>query len=336
MVHPQAGIAFLSVLAGAVLCAAAPAQDRPWQIGVLMWHRPENDLQALAGLETALRVAGRPHQLLVEDADSSAERAVAALERFRARPVDLVVALGTQAALLCRQHLPDLPVVFTAVTDPVESGVVPSWAGSGRNLAGNSNRIAPETVLAMFRRAVPDLRRLGILRSAETGVVSLAELRAMERHLAELPAGRPRVELVEEIATGVEDLGAAVGRLAAAGCQAVWIPIDFLVYENMGPVTAAAAARRLPLVSSSLAGATSGAVVGVVVDYEMLGERAALLVLEILARGRDPGSLPIGTMQGYQVVVNLAAARRLGYDLPLPLLALADRLLDDEGDGGRR
>jgi ABC-type uncharacterized transport system substrate-binding protein len=68
----------------------------------------------------------------------------------------------------------------------------------------------------------------------------------------------------------------------------------------------------------------------------MLGERAALLVLEILARGRDPGSLPIGTMQGYQVVVNLAAARRLGYDLPLPLLALADRLLDEEGDGGRR
>ena len=89
--------------------------------------------------------------------------------------------------------------------------------------------------------------------------------------------GRARTESVRSAASQVcasTHAPPAVGRLAASGCQAIWIPIDFLVYENMGPVTQAAAAHRLPLVSSSLRGTTSGAVAGVLVDYEMLGERA--------------------------------------------------------------
>jgi putative ABC transport system substrate-binding protein len=82
-------------------------------------------------------------------------------------------------------------------------------------------------------------------------------------------------------------------------------------------------------VSSSLRGALSGAVAGVFTDYAMLGERAALILLQVLEGGVDPARIPVGTMRGYQVVVNLGAARRLGYDLPLPLLAVADRILDD-------
>lgn len=320
----------------AVLAGVADAQQEDGRrIGVLVWHRSPNDLRALEGIRAALDLAGRPHELLVEEADSQEERAVAILGGFRERGVELVVAMGTEAALLCKEHERTLPVVFTAVTNPVESGIVPSWEGSGTNVAGNSNWVPPETVIALFRRAVPGLRRLGVLRSSETGVVSAAELRAMRRHLTQLRPGETPIEIDEVVVDSVDGLEAAVDRLAGDECQAIWIPIDFLVYENMDRVTRAAAARRMPLVSSSLRGANSGAVAGVLVDYEMLGERAALIALDILERGRNPGSIPVGTMQGYQVVVNLAAARRLGYDLPLPLLALADRLVDEDlqGDG---
>ena len=325
---PAAVAAPLVFLATADLRSQEP-QPAPWKIGVLMWHRPENDLQALAGLEGALRIAGRPHVVFVEDADSDRERALAALRRFADSGVDAVVALGTQAALLCKEHVRDRPVVFTAVTNPVESGICPDWSGSGTSIAGNSNWVPSDTVLGLFRRAVPRLERLGILRSEDTGVVSLAELKAMERHLAETSDGEPRVRLVEQRAADVDDLGPAVQRLADAGCEAIWVPIDFLVYENMERVTEAAARLRIPLVSSSLRGALSGAVAGVFTDYAMLGERAALILLQILEQGVDPSSIPVRTMRGYQVVVNLGAARRLGYDLPLPLLAVADRIIDE-------
>lgn len=320
-------IAFLTALVAG--CACLAAQDAaPHRIGVLLWHRSPNDLQALEGIRHALAVAGTPHELIVAEADSDEARAEELLQGFVAQELDLVIALGTQAALLAKEHVRELPVVFTAVTNPVESGVVASWQGSGTNLAGNSNWIPPETLVGVFRRAVPGLGKLGILRSRATGVVSAAELAGVRRHLANLRPHEPPIEILEEVVDDADELAAAVGRLAEAGADAVWIPIDFLVYENMEPVLRTAAAHRLPLVSSSLRGVASGAVAGVVVDYEMLGERAALIVLDVLERGRDPGALPIGTMRSYRVVVNLAAARRLGYELPLPLLALADELLD--------
>ncbi|MCC6785977.1 MAG: hypothetical protein IT457_24235 [Planctomycetes bacterium] len=80
---------------------------------------------------------------------------------------------------------------------------------------------------------------------------------------------------------------------------------------------------------------TEGAVAGLVVDYETLGERAVLIVLDVLEGRREPGAIQVGRMAGYQVVVNLAAARRAGYEVPLPILAVADLILDDESEARR-
>jgi putative ABC transport system substrate-binding protein len=304
--------------------AQAPA---PWRIGVLLWHRSPNDLQALEGIRNALRRSGRAHELEVVEADSDETRAVELIAQLRARPVALIVAMGTQAALLCKRHVTDLPVVFSAVTNPVESKLVPDWSGSGSNLAGNSNWIEPGTVLDVFRLAVPGLARLGVLRSSSTGVVSAAELASMRALLAGDRA--PAVTLHEELADDVDGLDAAVARLAQAKVQAIWIPIDFLVYENIARVAAAARRHGVPLVSSSLRGVSEGAVAGLVVDYETLGERAVLIVLDVLEGRREPGAIQVGRMAGYQVVVNLAAARRAGYEVPLPMLAVADLILDE-------
>jgi putative ABC transport system substrate-binding protein len=179
----------------------------------------------------------------------------------------------------------------------------------------------------VFRLAVPDLRRLGMLRSRASGVVSAAELTAMQRFLEQ--PGAPAVEILERVVGSAAELGAAAQELMDRGAQALWIPIDFVVYENMEPIVAAARPRRVPLVSSSLRGTNTGAVAGILVDYEMLGARAVVLALDILEKGAAPGDLPVGTMQGFQVVVNLGAARASGYELPIPLLAVADRILED-------
>lgn len=318
------GVALACLLTLGGLGAQEPT---PWHVGVFLWHRSPNDLKALDGIRTALTISGRPHRLTVVEADSDQVRAKAVLGELRASKVDLIVAMGTQAALICKDLETTTPVVFTAVTNPVDSGVVPDWAGSGSNLAGNSNWIDPQTLLDVFAMAVPGLEQLGVLRSETTGVVSAAEVSAM-RELLDAP-GAPAIALREEWVRGVADFDVAVDRLAGAGVQAIWIPIDFLIYENIERVAAAAARHEIPLVSSSLRGVTEAAVAGLVVDYEMLGERAVLLALDILEKRSAPGDLPIGRMVGYEVVVNLRAARRLGYEVPLPLLAVADLILDD-------
>ena len=202
-------------------------------------------------------------------------------------------------------------------------------------MTGASNWIPPETVLRVFRQAVPALARLGVLRSANAGLVSGAEVQAMRDHLAQ--ANAPKVEIVERVVADAPGIPAAVRELLAARVQAIWIPIDITIYQNTMVARDAVGNAGVPLLASSLQGARKGAVAGVLVDYEMLGTRAAALALDVLAGRCKPGDVPVDTMRGYQVIVNLEAARRCGYEVPLSLLVLADVLIDDgEGDRGRR
>ena len=338
----------------------APDAAPQWHLGVFFWHSSPNDAAALRGIREALAIAAPGADLVVRNAEEDPTAAARLLDELRSAQVDLIFAMGTQAALHAAARVHDVPIVYTAVTNPVESALVPTWKGSGRNVAGNSNWIAPDTLLRVFRLAVPKLTRLGILRSRASGVVSAAELRAMRQWLAQpdapdvqvieafidVAASTPPTEPVNRVeaadpATDIASPGSAgpgiagaVQKLAAQDVQAIWVPIDFLVYQSMPAVLAASRAAHLPVVSSSLRAARDGAVAGVVVDYVMLGKRAVVIALDVLQGRRPPGEIPVGTMQAYQVVVDPEAARRCGYELPLSLLVLADVVLGEDGDEG--
>jgi putative ABC transport system substrate-binding protein len=301
----------------------APA---PVPLAAFFWHDVPNDEAAFAGIERGLRAAGIDAAFTVKRA--SADRALAKqqlAEIGSARP-RLVFALGTQSALLAREHLRDTAIVFTAVTHPIEAGLAKSWDSAGANMCGNSNWISSDKVLKTFQLVVPGLARLGVLRSTRTGEVSAAEMRQMQRMLWEPNA--PRVELLQEVVERADDLAAAVARLRQRGAQAIWVPIDVEVYQNMHLLLQALAGSGIPLVSSALRGVEAGAVAGAVVDYGLLGERAAALAQRVLRDGVAPAALPIGTMHSSQVVVNLAGAKACGYEVPLNALLVADRILD--------
>lgn len=331
--HPLRSLA--PAVAGLWLLAS-PAADAgpPFRIGVFFWHDSPNDAATFEGLRAGLAQAGVACEFVEHRADSSPDKAKAAFAALREAHCDLVVVLGTQAALLAKDELRTVPVLFAAVSDAVASGIVPDWSGSGSNLCGASNWIAPHNVLDVFRLAVPHLHRLGMLRSATSGVVSLAERTTMQQHLAE--PGAPAIELVESVAANADDVATATERLVAEGVDAIWIPIDITIYQDLSAVRRGLRGQKVPLLTTAAAGVRSGAVVGAVVDYHLHGRRAAVLAQEVLVRGRRPADLPIDRMHGIQVTVSLAAARRDGLELPLSLLALADELLDEEAADAHR
>jgi putative ABC transport system substrate-binding protein len=321
----------LSVRALPWLLAVAPAQNDPKvaaappaRLGVLSWHDSPNDQAAFAGIKDGMKLCRLPCEFVERRADADVQRGAAALAELRELRCALVFALGTQAALMATRTLTEVPVVYVAVADPVASGIVAGWQGSGRNVAGASYRMPPARVLDVFRLAIPGLQRLGILRSIESGLVSQGELAAMNAHLAE--PGAPQVALVEAVARDADDLPRAVDALAAARAQAIWIPNDFTVYRNLDRVRAQLQRLQLPLVTTAIGAARSDAIAGATVDFALHGHRAAALALRIL-RGEAPGSLPVDTMQSLLVTANLDAARRSGCELPLALLAVADELI---------
>lgn len=334
MLRSRLAAAAILLLGTATTRAQAPAPTTPppaapARCGVFFWHDSPNDLATFAGLQQGLQQAGLAVTFVEHHAGGDEAKATAALAALREARPDLVFAMGTQSALLAQKALPDLPIVFAAVSDPVASGVVADWGASGRNLCGASNWIAPANVLAVFRLAVPGLKRLGMLRSAPSGVVSRAEAASLRAHLATLPA-TDRIELVEAEAKDAADLPRAARELRAQEVDALWIPIDLTVYQNVPKVLEGLGAARIPLLTTAAAGVPAGALVGAVPDYALHGRRTALLALAILRDHRAPGALPVDRMRGNLVVVNLAAARRRGIELPLSLLAVADQLLEPD------
>lgn len=317
--------ATIVVVVGAARTQAGVAPS-PTVLAAFFWHDAPNDEAAFEGVDRGLRAGGIVPAWFVRRAGSDRARATDQLAEIAAARPRLVFAMGTQATLLAREHLQGVAVVFTAVTNPVESGIAAGWESAGQGLCGNSNWIAPEKVAEAFGLAVPGLARLGIVRSTAAGVVSGAELRQMQRYLRE--PGAPQFELIDELVERVDELPAAVARLRKQGAQAVWVPIDHLVYGSMALLRDGLRGSGIPLVSSSLRGAEAGASVGVLVDYGMLGERAAAMACAVLAGRVKPDAVPVGTMQSWHLVVNLAAARECGYELPLGALLVADRILD--------
>lgn len=339
-------LALLTILLGS-LASSLPAQQEtpaarvaePRRIGVFCWHDSPNDQATLDGIRIGLQKAGLRAQFIERNAGGDELLAGRMLVELGSAQCDLVFALGTQAALLAKQQLRNVPIVFAAVSNPVAAELVPTWSGTQGNLCGASNWIAPESVLAVFQLAVPGLRRLGMLRSEKDSIVSRAELTAMREHLQK--PGAPPIEVFDAVVPHVDLVEPAVRELLLRDVDAIWIPIDHSVYRHLDLVQRALVGKRVPLVTTA-AGALRGApanhaaIVGAVPDYPLHGRRAASLALAILVHGKEPRELAVDRMSGCLVVANLAAARRQDFELPLSLLALADEILEPEVVDGRR
>lgn len=308
----------------------AREEQHGFVVRFLFWDDSPNDKLAFQGVKEGFDLAGIRWSYAFEIVDGDRERADRVLRTWEAEGVDLVYAMGTRAALRARAVLESTRVVFTAVTDPVRSGVMDDVHGSGRNLCGNTNRIAVEDKLAVFRRAVPGLVRLGVLHDP-SNPVSAAEIEEAEEFFR--VRSDQRIALFAGSVSSPEELAPATRSLIEKEkVQAIWIPIDRLVYQesHLGMVAEVAAPAGVPLVSSQHSAVKKYAMVAVAVDYRLLGMKSVVLAERILRDEVDPGTLPLTGMRSFRVLVNLAAARRCGFEPPLSLLATADRILPGE------
>lgn len=321
----------LLLLAGWAFAGRAGAAQPSWHVLMLLYRGCE---ESCRGFQDYFRRQKVPVVFTVRDAAQDKRRIAGFVaEAKRLRP-DLVVAWGTSVALETvgawdavdpARHLTDVPVVFMAVTDPLQSRLVPSLAGSGRNLAGTLY-LLPAVEQLRAARAYLDFERLGfLLNPAEANSrVSLDELRVAASRMG---VG-VRVETLALDAGGRPDAGelpARIDALAAAGVDLLYFSPDSFMNSQRQVITARALARGLPVFAAAEAPVTlADALLGVVVRYEHVGQFTARLALRILQEGARPGDLPIELPRQFSYLINLRVAHRLGRYPPLPLLDVAE------------
>ncbi len=325
-INPAPGTWLAALILLMALSGSGVAQNLTPQIAVLQWHDSPNDVAALRGLRRGLAAMNMAGHVRILKAGGDRKKATRLLAGIQAGKVDLLVTLGTRATRIAMSETRDVPIVFTAVTNPVLSGITSSWSGAGGRVCGNSNWLDRRDMLKAFNLAVPGMKRLLVVRTPDNPV-SGAEIKEARQALK----GMPGLKLVVVDVTDANKV-AQVLRPHLEEADGIWVPIDFPLYqeEPLRRLMDVAQKRKIPVFSSTPRCAGTGALVVMTVDFELLGLKASALVRDVLRHRRDPGAIPVGRLKSSRLFVDVAAARRIGLKLPLDLILAAHRLFGAE------
>ena len=335
----------VALLAALVSAPALPAMagticDRPHVAGaphlvMLLWRGPTEVERGFLG-----HVEARGIELNVTclSADSNAANLPDMVAEARALAPDMVYTWGTGVTLAAigraervdpERHITDIPVVFTMVAYPIESGIVPSFEDTGRNITGATHTVP---LLAQIRamRAYRPVSSIGVIFNPleVNSVINVQQL-----------TDTAEAEGIEVIALPVlldaagqpdpASLPLLVARLAARQPQFLFIGPDSFIGQHREAVIGAALSAGLPaFTGTELEIAEGSAMLGLVTPYDNLGRYMGALVEQVLFEGVAPQDIPVRTLSRFTFMVRLPVAKRLGLYPPLEVLDFAQILLE--------
>jgi putative tryptophan/tyrosine transport system substrate-binding protein len=309
------------VLAFSVLVPGGEAQEarRPFRIGVLneAWSAGHPTVEGLkAGLKELGLTEGRDVAFDIRFTEGKAEAMPAAAASLVRVGVDLIVTSQEAATLAARDATASVPIVFTAVGDPVGAGVVANRAQPSGNITGISS-LQSELVakrLQLLKTLAPSVRRVWLIYyGADLGTTSMIG-RALDAapalKLELLPRGVVDAEALRRVLAEVRR-GDAI--LATEGSG---LDIPLAVLER-------SLALRVPAVFASALWVGHGGLISYGPDSYTEGLQAAALVAKIMS-GARPADLPVEGADRIELAVNLKTSEQLGLTVPRKILLRAD------------
>ena len=331
MKHTKSLSALALVAAGALTlsgCAAseptASASDDLITIGIsqIVQHQALDD--AREGFKQAFADAGYVEGTDIEfdEQNAQGEQATASTiaAKFAADKVDLVLAIATPTAQAAAQTIIDIPVLFTAVTEPKEAGLVESWEKPGSNITGTSDLNPVKEQLELIQEILPDAQSVGIIYSSgEVNSDVQVELAKEAADDLGLTIKEATVTNSSEVAQATESLG---------DVDAIYIPTDNRVTEGLEAVIQYSEANQIPLFGAENGQVERGAIATYGINYTDLGYQTGQMAIRILEDDENPADMPVETLDTIEFILNPAAAERMGVTLSEELIAKADRLID--------
>ena len=223
--------------------------------------------------------------------------------------VDVFFPIATPAAMIMQNATEDnqIPVVFSAVSDPESAGLVAGNDAPGANITGTSDALDTDAVLDLMFAADPDIKSVGLLydKSQDSSKKPIEEAKAYLEGKG--------VEVVEKTGTTNDEISNAADALAAAGVDAVFTPTDNTVMTAELAIYEKFIDAGIPHYTGADSFALNGAFCGYGVDYAKLGVETADMVVEVL-QGADPAATPVKTFDNGIATVNTETAEALGID----------------------
>lgn len=312
-------------LLGPGLAQAQPAGGVA-RIGFLSGASAEGAAFVLEIVVDALRQLGYRQgenwRLLARYADWKLERLPQLARELVAERVDVIATQTTPAALAAKRATSTIPIVNVTSGDAVGSGLVASLARPGGNVTGLSflgTELAVKQ-MELLKRVVPAATRIGFL--ANRGVLpEMNFLHAMQQ------AGVAHGLSVQLIHAGSAlDYPAAFAEIARQRVSGIVVAASISNHAGWREVVERAARDAVPAVHPFREFAEAGGLLAYGFNRRVFYGRAALYIDKIL-QGAKPGDLPLEQPTIFELIVNVAAARKLGLALPADLLLRAEKVI---------
>lgn len=299
----------LGVAALIGLMAQAPASAQSVAITSIVEHPALDAVKD--GVRQALTDAGytdkKGFKWQYQTAQGNTAIAAQIARKFIGDNPDVIVAIATPSAQAVVAATKTVPVVYSAVTDPIAAQLVSTMDATGSNVTGVSDALVLEKQIELIKKVVPDAKRVGMVYNPgeANSVVVVKRLREL------LPESG--MTLVEATAARTVDVGAAARSLVGK-VDVIYTNTDNNVVSAYEALVKVGNDTKVPLIASDTDSVKRGAIAALGVNYRDLGVQTGKMVVRIL-KGEKPGDIPSETSSKLELYVNPAAAKAQGVTL---------------------
>lgn len=232
--------------------------------------------------------------------------------KFASANHDMILAIATPSAQAVAGSTQTIPILITAVTDPVSAKLVDSLEKPGTNVTGTTDMNPIDKQFELLMQLVPTAKKIGIIYNA--GEVNSQ----VQVTIAKEVAKTMNLEILEAtVATSADVLQAAqsfIGRV-----DAIYVPTDNTVVSAAQSVIQVTNENKIPLISGESSVVDAGGLATIGINYKNLGMQTGEMALKVL-EGAKPQEMPIEYQKDFDIVINEETAKLIGIEIPQELL----------------
>lgn len=306
----------------ATTVAATQAKDMPTVAITQIVAHPALDATHKGVVEQLAKAGykdGKTVRILHEVAQGDVSIAAQIAKTFVGEYPNVIVAIATPSAQAVAAAARDTPIVFAAVTDPIEAKLVKNLQKPGKNITGVRDEVDFAHHLDMMLQITPKAMRIGtVYNPGEAN--SVATVKKIEAHLKNKPQ-----KLVTAAATkSSEVLGAA--RSLVGKVDVIYISLDNTVVSAMEAVVKVGEQNKIPVFNADTDSVARGSIAAASFNYHEVGMLAGGHVVDIL-KGKKPGDISVTRPKKVNLVVNPSAAKKMGITIPPAILKKASKVV---------
>ena len=308
-------------LAAAALAPVAHAQQKSVAVTAIVEHPALDSIRdgVKAQLQAAGFEEGKNLKWQYQSAQGNTGTAAQIARKFVGDKPDAIVAIATPSAQAVVAATKTVPVVFSAVTDPVAAKLVKNWEPSKTNVTGVSDMLALDKQMDLVKQVVPGAKRVGMVYNPgeANSVVVVKELKQL------LP--KMGMTLVEASAPRSVDVSSAARSLVGK-VDVIYTNTDNNVVSAYESLVKVGQDAKIPLVASDTDSVKRGAIAALGINYRDLGEQTGRMVARIL-KGEKPGDIKPELSTKMELFVNPGAAEKQGVKLSDTLVKSAAQVI---------